>query len=178
MGADFKKAFEATMRSEGGYVNDPQDPGGETYRGIARKFHSKWEGWTTIDALKKRSNFPRSLDQDASLQAQIADFYQHQFWDKVRGDQIENQDVAESIFDFAVNAGIGASVTLAQTASGAPTDGLMGTDTLAAINKKDPQTFLALFALHKIARYIHIVEKRPESRKYFYGWVRRTLEGV
>ena len=51
MGASFKPAFDATMRNEGGYGNDPQDPGGETYRGIARKFHSKWEGWTTIDAL-------------------------------------------------------------------------------------------------------------------------------
>lgn len=178
MGAIFKPAFEATMRSEGGYGNDPQDPGGETYRGVARKFHSKWEGWTTIDALKKRSNFPRNLDQDTALQAQIQDFYQHQFWDKVRGDEIENQDIAESIFDFAVNAGIGASVTLAQTASGATADGVMGPGTIAAINKQDPKTFLALFALHKIARYTHIVEKRPDSRKFFFGWVKRTLEGV
>lgn len=178
MGANFKTAFEATMRSEGGYVNDPQDPGGETYRGVARKFHSKWEGWIIIDALKNKGNFPRNLDQDANLQSLIEDFYQRQFWDKVRGDDIQNQDVAESIFDFAVNAGIAASVTLAQTASGSPADGLMGTNTIKAINEQDPKTFLAMFALHKIARYVHIVEKRPDSRKYFYGWVRRTLEGA
>jgi lysozyme family protein len=178
MAASFKPAFEATLRNEGGYGNDPQDPGGETYRGIARKFHSKWEGWSTIDNLKKKSNFPRSLDQDATLLAQIQDFYQHQFWDKIRGDEIENQDIAESIFDFAVNAGISASVTLAQTACGLEADGVMGKDTLTALNQQDPKTFLALFALHKIARYVHIVDKRPESRKFFFGWVKRTLEGV
>ncbi len=69
-------------------------------------------------------------------------------------------------------------MTLAQTASGATADGVMGPGTLAAINKQEPKTFLALFALHKIARYVHIVEKRPDSRKFFYGWVKRTLEGA
>lgn len=103
--ADFIKAFENTMHAEGGYVNDPDDPGGETYKGVARKRNSKWEGWIDIDLLKQKQNFPKNLDQDESLQIKIRDFYEVNYWDKIQGDNIADQDVAESIFDFAVNAG-------------------------------------------------------------------------
>ncbi len=55
--ADFKTAIEATLKAEGGYVNDPDDPGGETYKGIARNRNSKWSGWTHIDLLKNKCVF-------------------------------------------------------------------------------------------------------------------------
>jgi lysozyme family protein len=176
--ADFATAFALTMKAEGGYVNDPQDPGGETYKGIARKSNSKWEGWVTIDMLKREKSFPANLDAHAELQERIRQFYEINYWDKVRGDEILNQDVAESIFDFAVNAGPVASAKIAQICVGAEPDGVIGPVTVEKINQDDPRAFLSLFALNKIARYLSICEKRPESRKYFYGWVKRTLEAV
>ena len=60
--ADFKKALTETLRHEGGYVNDPKDPGGETYKGISRKNHPDWEGWNIIDEKKILSSFPINLD--------------------------------------------------------------------------------------------------------------------
>lgn len=176
--ADFATAFAATMKAEGGYVNDPQDPGGETYRGIARKMNSKWDGWTLIDMAKKEKTFPANLDSDQALQEKIKTFYEINYWDKVRGDDITNQHIAESIFDFAVNAGTIASAKLAQITVGAEPDGTIGPVTLQKINADDPRAFLALFALHKIARYIHICENREDSKKFFYGWIKRTVEAL
>ncbi len=176
--ANFETAFETTMHAEGGYVNDPDDPGGETYKGVARKRNSKWEGWVDIDLLKQKPNFPKNLDQDAPLQEKIKNFYEVNYWDKIQGDNISDQDVAESIFDFAVNAGPKTSSKLAQLSVGAKADGIIGPKTLEKLNATDKKTFLALFALAKIGRYVNICENNATSRKYFYGWVRRSLEGV
>lgn len=173
--ADFTQAFQLTIAHEGGYVNDPDDPGGETYKGVARKIHSKWDGWQTIDMLKRQAGFPGNLDKDPELQEAIADFYRVNFWDRVKGDNITEQKVAESIFDFAVNAGVGTSASLAQMVVETKADGVIGQESIAKINAFDTDHFLAAFTVAKIARYVNIVKKRPTSRKYFYGWVLRAL---
>lgn len=173
--ADFTQAFQLTIAHEGGYVNDPDDPGGETYKGVARKIHSKWDGWQTIDMLKRQTGFPGNLDKDPELQEAIADFYRVNFWDRVKGDNITDQKVAESIFDFAVNAGVGTSASLAQMVVETKADGVIGQESIAKINAFDTDHFLAAFTVAKIARYVNIVKKRPTSRKYFYGWVLRAL---
>ena len=176
--ADFKDAIQATLKAEGGYVFDPVDPGGETYQGISRVNNSKWRGWVSIDLAKNQSNFPRNLDNNSELHQQVLDLYESQYWDKICGDDIADQDIAESIFDFAVNAGPRTSSKLAQLSVGATADGVIGPETLEKLNADDKRAFLATFALAKIGRYANICEKRPQSRKYFYGWVKRTLEGM
>ena len=50
----FTPAFTLSKINEGGWVNDPNDIGGETYRGISRKFNPKWNGWSVIDEMKKK----------------------------------------------------------------------------------------------------------------------------
>lgn len=176
--ADFASAFALTMKAEGGYVNDPQDPGGETYKGIARKMNSKWDGWSLIDMAKSDRKFPANLDSNIQLQDKIKNFYEINYWDKTRCDEIKDQNIAASIFDFSVNAGVVTSAKLAQLTVGVEQDGVIGNVTLEKINAADPHTFVVLFSLNKIARYLHICEKRQESKKFFYGWVKRTLEGV
>jgi lysozyme family protein len=115
------------------------------------------------------------LEQDVELQQRISDFYRVTFWDKMNGDRFEKQEVADSIFDFGVNAGLATSVSLAQLVVGAQADGILGPRSLDAINTFNADHFLAAFTVAKIARYITIVKKRPTSRKYFYGWVCRAL---
>jgi lysozyme family protein len=173
--ADFAQAFQKVLKHEGGYVNDPDDPGGETYKGVARKIHSKWDGWYIIDTRKRQPGFPKSLDADLELQERIKQFYEANYWDRIKGDDIINQDVAMSIFDFAVNAGVGTSASLAQMVVGENADGIIGVNSLTKINQFDPEHFLASFTIAKIVRYISIVKKRPTSQKYFYGWVRRAI---
>lgn len=176
--ADFTKAFKLTMKAEGGYVNDPDDPGGETYKGIARTGNSKWPGWINIDMNKTKRNFPKNLEDDPDLQNKVRELYKINYWDKILGDDIQDQDIAESIFDFAVNAGPRTSSKLAQIAVQAEPDGVIGPVTLGKLNAEDTRTFLAVFAIAKIGRYVKICENRKESRKYFFGWVKRTLEGI
>ena len=173
--ANYEQALQWVLTHEGGYVNDPDDPGGETYKGVARKMNSKWEGWTLIDMLKKQSGFPANLDKDAELQETIKSFYEINFWDRIKGDDIASQEVATSIFDFAVNAGVSTSASLAQLVVGAEKDGIIGKHTIELINGFDPEHFIASFTVAKIARYVSIVKKRPTSKKYFYGWVCRAL---
>jgi len=173
--AEFIKGFQKTIDAEGGYVNDPDDPGGETYKGVARKIHSKWEGWTNIDMLKRQPGFPASIDKDAEIRELVGEFYLVNYWNKLKGDEIINQEVAESIFDFGVNAGAATSAALAQMVVGANADGVIGPDSLSAINAFNPEHFQAAFTVEKIRRYIAICNKRETSRKYFYGWVNRAV---
>lgn len=173
--ADFKQALQLVLQNEGGYVNDPNDAGGETYKGIARNMNSNWIGWTLIDIQKKQSNFPANLANSSELNSEIEHFYKINYWDKVKGDNLNDQRVANNIFDFAVNAGVSTSSVLAQKVAEVKEDGVIGNKSIEAINKLDPEMFLAFFTLAKIARYIDIVKKRPTNQKYFYGWVRRAL---
>jgi lysozyme family protein len=176
--ADFSTAFSVVLKHEGGYVFDPADPGGETYKGIARNINGKWDGWVQIDVQKKQPNFPLSLDSNADLQGKVKDFYLVNYWTPIKGDEINSDGIATSIFDFAVNAGVATSASLAQKVAGANADGVIGRDTIGKINAIDPERFLADFSLAKIARYVSIVKNNPSSQKYFYGWVRRTLGDV
>jgi lysozyme family protein len=137
--------------------------------------NSKWSGWVTIDLLKQQSKFPQNLENSAALQTSVSDFYETNYWDKVQGDALSNQMVANSIFDFAVNAGVGTSCSLAQMVVGAKADGVVGPASIKAINDFNADLFLASFTIAKISRYVAIVKKRPTSRKYFYGWVRRAI---
>lgn len=173
--AQFTEALNKTIASEGGYVNDPSDPGGETYKGVARNMWSKWPGWTIIDIAKRQPNFPANLDTNAELQQEIAFFYQVNFWDKMNGDAIADQAIANSIFDFAVNAGIKTSVTLAQMAIDVIPDGILGPKTIEKLNDFNVDHFMAEFTVAKIARYVAIIRKRPASRKYLLGWITDAL---
>lgn len=174
--ADFIPAYHHILLNEGGYVNDPDDPGGETYKGVARKMHPKWAGWAFIDSMKAVPGFPANIETSVELREMIGNFYLSEFWNKIDGDEIDNQANAQSIFDFAINAGVETAVSLAQKVVKTKVDGDMGPITLKAINAFDPAHFQAAFTVEKIRRYAAIVKKRPVSRKYFYGWVLRAIQ--
>ncbi|HNO71458.1 MAG TPA: putative peptidoglycan-binding domain-containing protein [Bacteroidia bacterium] len=128
-----------------------------------------------MDLQKRQPNFPANLVNKIELNAEIEHFYRVNYWDKIKGDEIKDQRVANSIFDFAVNAGVTTSSVLAQKVVGVKEDGVLGGDSLTAINNQPADQFISAFTVAKIARYISIVKKRPANQKYFYGWIRRAL---
>jgi hypothetical protein len=73
--AEFQTALQKMLVHEGKYVNDPDGPGGETYKGIARNLNSKWSGWVCIDSCKLAPGFPANLEKDDDLQNNITSFY-------------------------------------------------------------------------------------------------------
>jgi lysozyme family protein len=174
--AEFKSSLQKTLNHEGGYVNDPDDLGKETYKGISRASHSKWSGWSCIDKYKAKTDFPSILDKDIELQKQVELFYLYEFWLPLKADQIANQITADSIFDFAVNAGINKSVQLTQSIIGTKVDGFIGEQTLQKLNSLDFGYFQPAFTIAKISHYISIIQKRPTNKKYLYGWIIRALE--
>lgn len=165
--ADFLPAFEAMIKNEGGYVlhTVEGDRGGMTYAGIARNMQPQWPGWPLID---------RGQDVPAQL---VRDFYKRDFWDNIRGDELQHQAIAQAIFDFQVNAGRPAR-TLAQLVVGLTPDGQFGDKTVQTLNDADPEKFVLAYALAKIARYRDIVNKNRTQQKFLLGWINRTLAGV
>lgn len=165
--ADFRAAYERVIRDEGGYVlhEIKHDRGGQTYAGIARRMHPKWEGWTHIDA-------------GATPPAQLVwNFYKAEFWDDIRGDELVHQRIASDVFNFYVNTGRPAKV-LAQLVSGVTPDGVFGPRTVAALNQADPDRFVLEYAIAKIARYRDIVTRDRSQMKFLLGWINRTLNGL
>lgn len=118
--ADFLIGYTETMKIEGGYANDKNDGGGETWKGVARKFHPSWLGWKIVDKIK-RTNPGVSIEElnlllgaIPELQKYVLSFYKVEFWDIVHGDEILEQKIANMLFDNAVNIGIPIAIEMAQ----------------------------------------------------------------
>ena len=89
--ANYKEAIAKVLKHEGGYVNDPDDKGGETYKGISRKNWKVWSGWKIIDNSKSLANFPKCLYVNTLLNEYVIDFYKRNFWVPIGGDSIKDQ---------------------------------------------------------------------------------------
>jgi len=173
--AKFNLALLKVLSHEGGYVNDPDDLGGETYKGISRNAHGSWSGWQIIDKSKISPDFPKSLNTNIRLQSLVEKFYLDTFWKPLKADQIQNQTSAESVFDFAVNSGLSTSVRLVQSIAGTKIDGIIGEQTLNKINSIDFGYFQAALTVAKIEYYMNIIRRRPTSKKFLLGWISRSL---
>ena len=167
--ADFTPAFEKMIHDEGGYqlTDIPGDRGGQTYAGIARKPNPGWAGWQHID----RKDFGAATPL-------VREFYKANFWDRVRGDDIKEQAVAETIFNFAVNTGVGVAVKLAQVIVGVAPDGAIGAKTIERLYICSAEKFVPSYALAKIGRYAAICNKDRSQSKFLLGWINRTLQGL
>ncbi len=113
----------------------------------------------------------------ALTEEQAKGIYKTDFWDKVRGDSIQSQAVAENLFDTAVNMGAKTAIRLAQFSLGLNADGILDTESLAALNALSEHEFLANFTIGKIARYVNICMKDRTQERFLLGWIRRSLEG-
>ncbi len=132
--ADFWIADRRTSNAEGFYSNNPADAGGETLWGIARNRNPQWEGWSIVDQYKKKSNFPTNMRNDTNLYRLRGNFYKANYWDTIRGDEIQSQRVANEMYDTGVNMGVGMSIRFSQRAAGLAETGRMNTELLKYLN--------------------------------------------
>lgn len=193
----FPPAYNRTHAVEGGVNYDPRDMGNvvvngvvttPTYRGIAPKYWPLWDGWKLIAGVvalmppmpvygsTRHSNWCRELnkrlDSLISLQQMVVDFFRANFWEKHRLGKIGNQQVAEWIYDHAVNAG-GRGVMWAQLAARVKPDGDLGPVTLAAINASPPGQLLQRMADIAGAYRLDRGSKFSDQSPYLVGWLRR-----
>jgi len=171
--ADFDAFFPTLLKHEGGFVNDPIDPGGATNKGITmgtfQKCAQKYLGIDpTLDNLK------------ALTDGQAGKLYKPLYWDKIRGDEIELQELANIIFDFQVNAGDQASKLLQKGLNelGAQppldVDGDIGPGTMATLKRMDQNALYRHYKQGRIDYYQALVAKRPELGKFLKGWLNRV----
>lgn len=132
--ADYKQSILRVLKTEGGYVNDKNDSGGETFKGIARNFWHDWAGWKIVDQAKKQPGFPRSLYANAQLTDLVVLFYKTNFWDKIGGNNIKNQDIAHMLVDSAVNEGVKPAVKRAQKIVGLTPTGIVDALLISKLN--------------------------------------------
>jgi lysozyme family protein len=181
----YEKAYNETIGIEGLYSDDPDDLGGETYKGIARIKHPDWHGWTFIDEEKGHPGFPDLLAQNALIEQLVQDFYKAQFWNHVWGDRIValSYDIAAELFDTAVNQGEHFAILYLQQALSLLNrnatlypdlveDGSLGEKTIFALTaflKTDtPEMLLLWMNIFQGARYAAL-----KQEKYIRGWAKR-----
>lgn len=128
--ANFKTALDKVLYREGGYVNDPDDKGGETYKGISRKYNPDWKGWHIIDNTKKEhpKDFKGYLNRNPELEKAVYDLYKDKYWDCFDLDEIPNQQVANIMFDTCVNQGAVAAIKFAERSLGLRETGIWKLD--------------------------------------------------
>ena len=188
--AEFKEAYAITSAHEGGYVNDPVDRGGETYRGIARVHHPEWSGWRRIDTARRKAGFPRSLNADRTLQNNVKAFYKKAYWDRFKGDDIPDQAVANELYDTGVNMGVRRAVRFLQSSlnllnrnqrdyEDLIVDGLLGRkslDALAKLLRKDrgSDALVKMMNIQQGARYVEIMASDSSQERFARGWIKRA----
>ncbi len=160
MNADrkFVVALEKVLAHEGGYVNDPDDPGGETKFGISKRSYS-------------------NLNIKDLTREQAAEIYYRDFWVRPRIDRIQDERLAAKVFDLGVNMGTGRSIKLLQQAANSldcelAVDGILGPATLGAVNGyRYPRALLCALVIEAGQYYRSL--RKP---KYLAGWLNRLID--
>ena len=150
-GGAFESAVAFVLREEGGYVNHPNDPGGETNFGISKRAYPALDikGLTVEDAKA---------------------IYRRDYWDKVQGDDLPPA-IATAVFDAAVNQGASVAIRLLQRALGLPVDGVLGPNTLKAAQDADADALVADFISWRLRRYAFT----NQAQTFMRGWAKRML---
>lgn len=143
--ADFHTAHKITAKNEGGYTGNPDDNGNWTggKKGAGKLIGTNWgisapvlvETIGRLDS-SKLGRIPTVEDMKNLSRETAEAIYKLRYWDKIKGDQIISQAVANSIYDSAVNMGVGTAIKLAQRAAGIAETGVMDTATLNKLNNK------------------------------------------
>ena len=153
----FDDIIEVVLKHEGGYVNDPVDPGGETNFGIAKRSHPDVD----IKNLTKEG---------------AKEIYYQDYWMKNRVPQLPDE-LKHIYFDMCINQGRGRAVKILQQAANAKganlkVDGGLGPKTIGALNGVELDRVRA----YRIKYYADLVTRKPNLEKFYFGWFRRGLE--
>lgn len=150
--SDFDKAFALVIDHEGGYSNDPRDPGGETKFGISKR------------------SYP-NVDIAALTLGEAKAIYLKDFWEPLDAFNLPEQ-VTFVLFDMAVNMGKGAAARCLQRALGVQADGIIGPVTRDTVKTKDWRALLGEMTVQRIMFYSTL----QTFQTYGLGWTRRSIK--
>ncbi len=166
--ANFDVFLPMLLRFEGGYVDDPTDPGGETNKGVTMAtFRQCSHQLLGID--------PTSENLRALTDAQAGIIYRDRYWDKINGDDFQMQELANIVCDFYVNAGTHATVLLQRILNGLGAqvveDGSIGPASVQELNGLDQLPVYRQYKQGRIKYYESLGQKFPQFLK---GWLKRA----
>jgi lysozyme family protein len=156
--SNWPASLALVLKSEGGFVNHRNDPGGMTNLGVTRNV---WKEWVKheVDEAEMRSLTPEL----------VTPLYKQRYWDACKCDDLP-RGVDYCVFDSAVNMGSGRAAKLLQAALGVTADGAIGRATIAAATAADPVELLEAFSLGKEAFY----QSLPTFATFGRGWLNRV----
>ncbi len=169
--AVFSLEMPRLLAHEGGYVNNPDDPGGATNLGITIK---TLRSWRASDAVTKE-------DVKALTVKEATSIYFIRYWMPLGLDSMTHQSLAGALFDASVNSGPSQAVTTLQRAVNSlggtlAVDGKAGPNTMGAVNSMSEPLLMAWFALERIRFYSKLGHENESQWQFMYGWVRRSID--
>ena len=163
----FEKAMQKLRKWEGGLSNHLDDRGGKTFCGITKRHHPDWPGWKLVD------NLLHTIDIKAT-NALVDEFYRKEYWAKICGDELPTQALADALFGFSVNLGVGSAVRMLQGMLRVSKDGIMGPETLKATQTRGASKLFLQSYLDRVGKYyLDIVANQPAQKVFLAGWQNR-----
>jgi lysozyme family protein len=176
----FDQALAFVLSHEGSsYVDDPADPGGATKFGISLHELQALGHLAGLDIDINRDGHVDARDIAALTQDEAALIYREAYWDKWAYGRINDPSVAAKVFDLAVNMGPGQAHRMVQRAirsAWVPTaeDGILGSQTLSAINAASPAALYAALKSEAAGFYRWLAATKPALGKFLDGWLNRA----
>lgn len=153
----YRDSLVEVLKDEGGYVNDPRDPGGATNKGITQRTYDAYLG-------PKRQRSVRLITD-----AEVSDIYKARYWDAVKADSLP-EGLDYCVFDFAVNSGPVRAIRFLQSVLGVKVDGVIGQETLQAARATDTASAIRKLCAQRLD-YLKFLHTWPTFGK---GWGRRV----
>ena len=160
MRSNYAESLQAVLVHEGGFVNNPKDPGGMTNLGCTKAVWEEYVGHP-VDEKAMRALTP----------ADVAPLYKRKYWDKVCGDDLP-AGVDYVVFDAAINSGAGRAAKWLQACVGVEPDGGIGPKTLAAVQAFDAKQLVEDYSKRRLSFLMDL----PTWDTFGKGWGRRVNE--
>jgi lysozyme family protein len=181
----FDVAINKVLKHEGLYSNDPHDMGAETYRGISRRYHPNWSGWSMIDEYKSSPNFIAIIKSSERLKELTIEYYRANFWDSnIKPLGITDNSINRYIFDMSVNIGSWAKIVqkainkrLKQSdRDKLVVDGNLGAKSKKALKEVCDEAFVIALIEYRVKHYTRLATRNPTQMRYLFGWINRSFE--
>lgn len=164
MKENFDLFIREVLAVEGGYVNDPDDRGGATNRGITFSVYETY--YQEVHGVSSTE-----MDHINLSRKEAEEIYKHYYWDVVAGDELP-EGVDMLVADMAVNSGVSTAAKMIQKVVHAEQDGLIGPKTIAKINAVGTNILIHKVFLARRESYFNIASIR-NNQKFYKGWINR-----
>lgn len=168
--SNFDTSLGLTLVYEGGWVNNPKDPGGATYRGITQSVYDEDRDLRNLPAQSVR------LMTDAEMRA----IYRRRYWNQVNADQLP-LGLDYAVFDFAVNSGVGRAARALQQLlgmTGASVDGDIGPQTLQVVLLRCANYGATALTDGLCNERMAFLRALPTFTTFGTGWTRRVMGAI